>query len=812
MIPLHRTPFAGVARDDAVGGHHEVRPLGDALQFLAARPVAAMKHLHGQARRELRRLLRPVPHDGHRRDQQGRVSLYDAVQRPHRGASRVECGVEFLAGAALLVGFGGETRLLLVEQEGEDLHRLSQPHVVGEDHAETGVGHPRQPVEAAALVFAQLADEAVGGGHPGPIELDDVADGAFGGVDGPALDGGAVQRSRPATGVDVDGHRGLRHRTFGEVDLAQGRRALSGGLAGLRLLLEELQGLARRFRICRDPRVAQSHETGAGVGQTANLVVRQHLVAERQPPLVVHDLVESDARLRGAAHRSRRLLLLRVDFQPQRRPGIDPRPREHDGDAGVAQIIDAAGHQLHDLLRAQQQVQPVAFRNGVAEHRERPLRHLQLRTQLREHRPTAHLGIQSLGGIDPDAVVHAQRPPQALAVVPAETTGSRSAARSVPASPVDDVDDPPMIGIVEILGLLEHQQQPDVLARRRRPPQRQIRGHLRRRPPQRLRIQQRPHERLPPLRRIRQVRQQSVDRPMEQPPHQVIEHPSPAIDHEHRRSALRDLRPPRGLLQSVGQPPLRPPLAVLPRHRDQRTPGARPPLQRLLQPDEEPQIRGERRVADVPAHRLQHRHRTLRHERPRRQHMPHRLALRRAQLHLGAPPGHRRQRTDGCGGQCGTCAVVKRPQHPVPVHPLQPQIQPRAGQPQAVEQMGGRRHAPIMPPGPDRAGACRGKRSNTRRSAGERGRRTPVAPPGNHHRHDPRHIVMESLFVPLTGGIKVPNRAVGRKNPGHRFARPAGNMTTSESHFYARRHDSPHQKEWNTWKRRPGISSPSSST
>ena len=56
---------------------------------------------------------------------------------------------------------------------------------------------------------------------------------------------------------------------------------------------------------------------------------------------------------------------------------------------------------------------------------------------------------------------------------------------------------------------------------------------------------------------------------------------------------------------------------------------------------------------------------------------------------------------------------------------------------------------------------------------------------------------MESLFVPLTGGIKVPNKAVGRRNPGHRFARPAGNMTTSESHFYARKHDFPHQKEWN---------------
>ncbi len=194
---------------------------------------------------------------------------------------------------------------------------------------------------------------------------------------------------------------------------------------------------------------------------------------------------------------------------------------------------------------------------------------------------------------------------------------------------------------------------------------------------------------------------------MEQPPDQVVEHPLAAVDHQHRRGALRDLRPPRRFLQAIRQPPLRPPPALLPRHRHQRAPRPGPPLHGFLDADEEPQIRGDRQIIGVAPQRLQHRHRALRHERPRRQNMAHLPPLRRAQLHLRPPARHRRQHRRGRARKGRPRAVVKPRQHPVPVHALQPQMQPGVGDPQTVEHMSGRRHAPIMPLAPDRTGRHR---------------------------------------------------------------------------------------------------------
>ncbi len=51
-------------------------------------------------------------------------------------------------------------------QQGEQLHRLSEPHVVGQDAPEAHPVEERQPGETSLLVGAQGAGEAGRGRHP----------------------------------------------------------------------------------------------------------------------------------------------------------------------------------------------------------------------------------------------------------------------------------------------------------------------------------------------------------------------------------------------------------------------------------------------------------------------------------------------------------------------------------------------------------------------------------------------------------------------------------------------------------------------
>ena len=54
---------------------------------------------------------------------------------------------------------------LLYRQQGQQLQRLAQTHVIRQHRADVVAGHPIQPVDAPALVLAQLGMDRIGDLH-----------------------------------------------------------------------------------------------------------------------------------------------------------------------------------------------------------------------------------------------------------------------------------------------------------------------------------------------------------------------------------------------------------------------------------------------------------------------------------------------------------------------------------------------------------------------------------------------------------------------------------------------------------------------
>ena len=112
-----------VTAEDRVARDDDVRARG-----VVPRAVAAVEHVHPQARRELGDLAVPVRHEGRRRDDE-------------RGAIEA-------------------TLLLLREEMRDGLERLAEAHVVGEDAADAARPQVLEPGEALDLVRTERSDEA----------------------------------------------------------------------------------------------------------------------------------------------------------------------------------------------------------------------------------------------------------------------------------------------------------------------------------------------------------------------------------------------------------------------------------------------------------------------------------------------------------------------------------------------------------------------------------------------------------------------------------------------------------------------------
>src|SRR5947208_670699 len=153
-----------VAAEEAVGGDDQRagrRPLELRRRTGAARAVVA--------------------HDGQRGREAGDLALPVA---DHRGRAHEKRITPVLG-----------TRRAAVEQEGEELDRLPEPHVVGETGAEAEVGHPGEPGKPPLLIGAERAAEIPGDGDAVRAE--------------PPAQPGNYARELPL-GDDVDGQPRLR--------------------------------------------------------------------------------------------------------------------------------------------------------------------------------------------------------------------------------------------------------------------------------------------------------------------------------------------------------------------------------------------------------------------------------------------------------------------------------------------------------------------------------------------------------------------------------------------------------------------------
>ncbi len=263
-----------------------------------------------------------VPYDGQRRRETGDLALPVA---DHRGRAHEERPPPVLG-----------TRRAPVEQEGEELDGLAEPHVVGEAGAEAEVGHLDEPAEAALLVGAERAVEVQR--HRGAARAGALAQ--------PGDDAGEVP---------------LRHDVDGESRLRPPRRRAEG--RGQRLVrreraapsCEEPPGLCELRGIDRHPLAAEAHERCLERGEREEVARRECLARERRLPTEGRHRVERQATRTG--HRAGRA----------RRPGADahaepqaplPGPRQlrgqNDAHARLGERGSGAGEERPRLARVEE--------------------------------------------------------------------------------------------------------------------------------------------------------------------------------------------------------------------------------------------------------------------------------------------------------------------------------------------------------------------------------------------------------------------------------------------------------------------------
>ena len=165
-------------------------------------------------------------------------------------------------------------------EQGEQLHRLAQPHVVGEHAAEPERLQEGQPGQAALLVRPQRAVEAGRRGRPGASRRSACPD------------------SRSPSGPSaVDRHHRQRVRSSGRrpARAGAGRPTVSSPAER-----SSSQAGGEPLRVQLDPLPAQPHQRGLQLGQGGQLVGGQRLVAEGQLPAVVDERVQAEPAVGGA--------------------------------------------------------------------------------------------------------------------------------------------------------------------------------------------------------------------------------------------------------------------------------------------------------------------------------------------------------------------------------------------------------------------------------------------------------------------------------------------------------------------------------
>ena len=239
--PVHLAERGLVPGGHAVGGDDQVRPGQSGSERVAVQPVRAVVHVHAQVRGEPRRLALPVADQRHRAHQQGRV-----------GAGRLR------------------------RDERQQLDRLAQAHVVGQDAAEAELAEEGQPGQPALLVGPQLAGEAGRGRHrPQPVV----------GLAG-------QQIAQPAVGVHPD-QRDLLVG-FARAQAQPGRQRVRRGHRPGLVALQELQRRLQVRVVQLDPLAAQPDQRDLQPGQLGQLVRIERLVAHGHVVTEVHQVTQAE--------------------------------------------------------------------------------------------------------------------------------------------------------------------------------------------------------------------------------------------------------------------------------------------------------------------------------------------------------------------------------------------------------------------------------------------------------------------------------------------------------------------------------------
>ena len=213
--------------------------------------------MHPQVRGEPRRLALPVADQRHRAHQQG---------GPGRAPGR---------------------------DERQQLDRLAQAHVVGQDAAEAELAEEGQPGKPAFLVGAQLAGEARGRRH-GPQ---------------PPVGLPGQQVAQPAVGVHAD------QRDVGVRAAEAGRQRVGCGHRPGLTALEELQRRLQVRVVQLDPLAAQPDQRDLQPGQFGQLGRVERLVAHGQVVPEVHQVAQAE--LRPGDRRARGALRPGGQLQPE---------------------------------------------------------------------------------------------------------------------------------------------------------------------------------------------------------------------------------------------------------------------------------------------------------------------------------------------------------------------------------------------------------------------------------------------------------------------------------------------------------------
>ena len=331
-VPLDRGQRIAIAQSQRIGGDDQIRRARRARKRAPPEPFAAMMHMHPQAGSEPLRLALPVAGHRHRADQQRRThppapSRARALRRRladrrrlalrRRLAHRRRLAVRWRLALcrrlahrrrlalrwrlALRRPPALRRRLALGKQQGEQLNRLAQPHVVGQAGAEADARQERQPGKAALLVGPQLALEC--GRRRNPLEL--------------AVAVGAQQAPEPARRIELD-----RQRVGGGLGIVQtqpgAQQVARRRPPALAPVLQEAQ---RRIDVVGpqgDPASPSLHERQLQRGQRPQLGERERRVADRDLPLIGAQAVQ--------AEQPRRLLPLARGLHAQLHPQSLPPP------------------------------------------------------------------------------------------------------------------------------------------------------------------------------------------------------------------------------------------------------------------------------------------------------------------------------------------------------------------------------------------------------------------------------------------------------------------------------------------------------